>query len=58
MYRVDFRVGRDRKQEYQLNFVILSSGEIMTAWNRVGQKKWKKEDAHGNRVADLGTRRK
>lgn len=49
---------RDRKQEHRLNFVIVFSGKIMTAWNRVGQKKWKKEDAHGSRVADLVTKRK
>lgn len=52
---MDFRVRRERKQEHPLNFVILSRGGIMTAWNRVGQKKWK---FFGNGVADLGTSRK
>lgn len=55
---MDFRVRRERKQEHPLNFVVLSRGEIMTAWNRVAQKKWKGEDGFGNRVADLGTSRK
>lgn len=35
---MDFRVRRERKQEHPLNFVVLSRGEIMTAWNKVAQK--------------------